>query len=415
MANEYSVNGSWIVDGRTIARKVKVSSLPLVNQIKDCGATRECPQCNYRIDNSDVSVEWPGLPIGVKFEPTDVELLKHLAAKCGVGDEKPHRFIDEFIPTLDADDGICSKHPENLPGATKDGNTVHFFYRTTNAYTTGQRKRRRICKGSSLIKDVRWHKTGKTKAIKQNGVQIGCKKIMVLYGVACGSSKPYKLNWVMHQYHLGTVEDEKEGEYVVAKVFYQPQKDTEKVDNNAIIEELDAWTYLTTPRTPITDAPVPRRLGKTVSCDDATPIHAIQSPAQESAWSIPSSNSEIKENVQMPIWEDDIPSSNSEIKENVQMPIWEDDSQAVDLDAFDDSLFCNENLDAYDPIADSRLNKEPHSGSNVNADCALGTSRGESSGFDDLEKLDLGTPPDFNLVDLQFSSQDSIFGWLERL
>ncbi|KAI7746408.1 hypothetical protein M8C21_033638, partial [Ambrosia artemisiifolia] len=107
---------SWIVDGRAIARKVKTCSLPLVNQIKDCGAIRDCPQCHFRIDNSDVSVEWPGLPIGVKFEPSDLELLEHLAAKCGVGNQKPHPLIDDFIPTLDVDEGICSKHPENLPG-----------------------------------------------------------------------------------------------------------------------------------------------------------------------------------------------------------------------------------------------------------------------------------------------------------
>lgn len=35
--------------------------------------------------------------------------------------------------------------------------------------------------------------------------------------------KPEKTNWVMHQYHLGTGEDEKDGEYVVSKIFYQQQ------------------------------------------------------------------------------------------------------------------------------------------------------------------------------------------------
>lgn len=54
-----------------------------------------------------VSPEWPGLPIGVKFDPSDVELLEHLAAKCGVGNSKPHMFIDEFIPTIEGDQGIA--------------------------------------------------------------------------------------------------------------------------------------------------------------------------------------------------------------------------------------------------------------------------------------------------------------------
>ncbi|XP_024978383.1 SUPPRESSOR OF GAMMA RESPONSE 1-like [Cynara cardunculus var. scolymus] len=389
---------SWIVDGRGIARKVKTSSLPLVHQIKDCGANRECPQCHCRIDNSDVSVEWPGLPVGVKFEPTDVELLEHLAAKCGVGNEKPHQFIDEFIPTLDVDDGICYKHPENLPGATKDGNSIHFFYRTKNAYTTGQRKRRRICNESGLTKDVRWHKTGKTKAVMQNGVQIGCKKIMVLYGTAGGGSKPCKLNWVMHEYYLGAIEDEKEGQYVVSKIFYQPQKQTEKTDNHFLTDELDAWMTQTSPRTPETDAPDPCRPGKSVSCEDATTDYILQSPQQESGWNV--------ENKYLPS------SSNTGRTGNMELPIWEDDSQAIDLDAFDDSLFCNEDFDAYALLGDSRPNHGPQPGSTNDTS---GTTKGATSGIADLDNLDMGTPPDFSLADLQFSSQDSIFGWLERL
>ena len=37
------------------------------------------------------------LPTGVKFYPFDVELLEHLAEKFGVGNEKPHLYIDMFI------------------------------------------------------------------------------------------------------------------------------------------------------------------------------------------------------------------------------------------------------------------------------------------------------------------------------
>lgn len=83
----------------------------------------------------------------------------------------------------------------------------------------------------------------------------------------------------------------------------------------------------------------------------------------------------------------------------MELPIWEDDSQAVDLDAFDDSLFCNENLDIYAPLGDKRLNH----GFNVNTHDAPGTSRGASSEVADLNDLDLGTPPDFNLVVSLFS------------
>ncbi|KAL4568303.1 hypothetical protein LXL04_023912 [Taraxacum kok-saghyz] len=265
----------WILDGRTLARTIKATGLPSHHQIKDCVANWECPQCGCTSDDNDVSNEWPGLPIGVKFDPSDVELLEHLAAKCGVGNGTPHPYIDEFIPSLDGEEGICYEHPENLPGSRKDGNSVHFFYRTTNAYTTGQRKRRKIHNGYTL---TRWHKTGKTKAIFKNEVQLGFKKIMVLYMAAAGSSRPCKINWVMHQYHLGTAEEEKDGEYVVCKLFYHPKKHSD----NTSIEHSDASVSLTSPRTPKLNDPHPPRPRTSHMYQDVTADYALQSPSQES-------------------------------------------------------------------------------------------------------------------------------------
>ena len=51
----------------------------------------------------------------------------------------------------------------------------------------------------------------------------GFKKILVLYTNYGRQRKPEKTNWVMHQYHLGNNEEEKDGELVVSKVFYQTQ------------------------------------------------------------------------------------------------------------------------------------------------------------------------------------------------
>lgn len=47
---------------------------------------------------------------------------------------------------------------------------------------------------------------------------------MVLYVNVLKGGKAEKTNWVMHQYHLGTGEDEMEGDYVISKVFYQQQQ-----------------------------------------------------------------------------------------------------------------------------------------------------------------------------------------------
>lgn len=58
----------------------------------------------------------PGLPAGVKFDPTDQEILEHLEAKVLSDTHKTHPLIDEFIPTLEGENGICYTHPEKLPG-----------------------------------------------------------------------------------------------------------------------------------------------------------------------------------------------------------------------------------------------------------------------------------------------------------
>lgn len=81
---------------------------------------------------------------------------------------------------------------------------------------------------------MRWHKTGKTKPIFVDGTQLGCKKIMVLYLVLVKGGKPEKTNWVMHQYHLGTGEDEMNEEYVVSKVFCQQQLQSKQNDINKL-------------------------------------------------------------------------------------------------------------------------------------------------------------------------------------
>lgn len=109
-----------------------------------------------------------------------------------------------------------------VAGVTKDGLVRHFFHRPSKAYTTGTRKRRKVhtdIQGN----ETRWHKTGKTRPVVFKNKVKGHKKILVLYTNYGKQRKPEKTNWVMHQYHLGDNEDEKEGELVVSKVFYQTQ------------------------------------------------------------------------------------------------------------------------------------------------------------------------------------------------
>nr|ACL54469.1 unknown [Zea mays] len=213
---------TWIIDSQRFATKIKnASGSSDPSKQKWIGnPSKECPKCSHVIDNSDVVHQWPGLPKGVKFDPSDQELIWHLMAKHGKSGIKPHPFIDEFIPTVEEDEGICYTHPQKLPGVKQNGSVSHFFHRTFKAYNTGTRKRRRINTDDA---DVRWHKTGNTKPVLVDGKHLGCKKIMVLYISPLKGGKAEKTNWVIHQYHLGTGEDERDGEYVVSKIFFQQQ------------------------------------------------------------------------------------------------------------------------------------------------------------------------------------------------
>ncbi|XP_062105924.1 NAC domain-containing protein 73-like [Humulus lupulus] len=185
---------------------------------------RTCPSCGHQIKCQDQAGihHLPGLPAGVKFDPTDQELLEHLEGKVRSETCKVHPLIDEFIPTIDGENGICYTHPQKLPGVSKDGLVRHFFHRPSKAYTTGTRKRRKVHTDADGG-ETRWHKTGKTRPVFVGGRVKGYKKILVLYTNYGKQRKPEKTNWVMHQYHLGNNEEEKEGELVVSKVFYQTQ------------------------------------------------------------------------------------------------------------------------------------------------------------------------------------------------
>ncbi|XP_044955185.1 SUPPRESSOR OF GAMMA RESPONSE 1-like [Hordeum vulgare subsp. vulgare] len=206
------------------------------------------------LENPLVLSQWPGLPAGVKFDPTDLELVEHLEGK--VGRAASHVLINGFIPTIEEAEGICHTHPENLPGVKLDGIASHFFH-VSNAYDVGKRNRRKISHSDHTVCDEnhRWQKTGKSRSILgNNGVIKGWKKILVLYiGSRKGGGKAEKTNWRMHQYHLGVDQDEKQEELVVSKVFYQfPSNDVGQPLICSGNKEYDSFAGENDPTTPIT-------------------------------------------------------------------------------------------------------------------------------------------------------------------
>ncbi|CAH2055380.1 unnamed protein product [Thlaspi arvense] len=379
---------AWIVDGRGIATKVKNASVSSALQIKDCGASIKCPNCSYRIDNSNVSVSalplsmslsetdyvliscwfqvlvpWPGLPKGVKFEPTDEDIIEFLEAKCGIGGSEPHVLIEEFIREVTEDVGINYTHPENLPGANKDGVSVFFFHKTVQAYGTGQRKRRKITPTCLNEEPVRWHKTGRTKAVLVDGVQRGCKKIMVLYKSARKGSKPEKSNWVLHQYHLGT-EGKEVGDYVVSKITYQQQKLGDEGESSGVRGG---------PRTPKTNTPPPPR-----------PLHDAVAGDEDA----------FDDTKMFDLFAEGLDS----IPEAALGKAWSKKEEDYVVNLSEDNLTCNESIEASS-LWENQLLPNP----------SLGTF-GEIDGFalSDLDNADLGTPPDF----LTLASQESLLNWI---
>ena len=73
-----------------------------------------------------------------------------------------------------------------------------------------------------------WHKTGNILPVMVNGRQMGSEKVLVLHTNKNFDHSRKKKNFnqqrtncMMHQYHLGDLELEKERELVLCKIFYQ--------------------------------------------------------------------------------------------------------------------------------------------------------------------------------------------------
>ncbi|KAL2546357.1 NAC domain-containing protein 8 [Forsythia ovata] len=420
---------SWLVDSNRIATKIRsasgASDPGKVNW--QSNPTKSCPNCQYSIDNSDVVHQWPGLPSGVKFDPSDQEIIFHLLAKVGVGNSKPHPFIDEFIPTVNEDDGICYTHPQYLPGVKQDGSVSHFFHRAIKAYNTGTRKRRKI--HDVNIGDVRWHKTGRTKPVFLDGVQRGCKKIMVLYVSPVRGGKAEKANWVMHQYHLGTGEDEKEGEYVISKVFYQLQqvKQSEKIEE-AVRESIDVVVAKVDPVTPKSVTPEPPRSERrysNIETGEESFVPSVQHLNQgnmEEEVETPSEQPKNQYHNTTENHDDQVEDKNGdEAVDDTKW--WENESQFLlsSQQLVEGLSLCDELLQSQSPNRDGNENGQGLNHKPLLSDYAR---LGPEDLKKDLEEcqglvldpsnpanIELDTPPDFRLSQLEFESQESYIAW----
>ncbi|KAJ0813224.1 putative transcription factor NAM family [Helianthus annuus] len=420
---------SWLVDSNRFASKIKSASGACdPENIKwKSNPTKACPNCHHIVDNSDVNQAWPGLPRGVKFDPLDQEIIWHLLAKSGARGFQPHPFIDEFIPTVDEDDGICYTHPQKLPGVQQDGSVSHFFHRAIKAYNTGTRKRRKI--HGDDFGDFRWHKTGRTKPVVLDGVQQGCKKIMVLYVSPVKGGKAEKTNWVMHQYHLGTGEDEKEGEYVISKVFYQQQLQSKPngKDEEIVVSDFAAPVVKVDPVTPKSVTPEPPRAEKRVVDTGleqepaetfADPVQHEMEPVNEVELETSGGKlGEDEDNMTNENHVSDIPGANNDSQGGEEVKWWDSESQYIlDSQQLVEGLsLCDEFLQSQSPQRDAE--NQPNGKPRLADYAHLGAEnlKKDLEACQDLvldpANLELDTPPDFRLSQLEFESQESFIAW----
>ncbi|XP_071702155.1 SUPPRESSOR OF GAMMA RESPONSE 1 [Rutidosis leptorrhynchoides] len=443
---------SWLVDSNRIASKIRSASGTChpENITWKSNPTKACPNCHHIVDNSDVNQAWPGLPRGVKFDPLDQEIIWHLLAKSGVNGFESHPFIDEFIPTVEETDGICYTHPKKLPGVQQDGSVSHFFHRAIKAYNTGTRKRRKI--HGDDFGDFRWHKTGRTKPVVLDGIQRGCKKIMVLYVSPVKGGKAEKTNWVMHQYHLGTGEDEKEGDYVISKVFYQQQSQLKPnlKDDDIILEEIDVPIVKVDPITPKSVTPEPPRAERRVQDLGVEqefveiygepgqhemepvyePVEKYVEPGQnemEPVYEPVGINVEPGQHEVEPVYATELENNhipdqtegNNDSQGNGEPKWWDSESQnLLDSQQLVEGLsLCDEFLQSQSPQRDVVDNQQPN-GKPCLADYAkLGSEnlKEDLKACQDLvldpANLEIDTPPDFRLSQLEFESQESFVAW----
>ncbi|PSR88244.1 NAC domain-containing protein, partial [Actinidia chinensis var. chinensis] len=420
---------SWLVDCNRFATKIKsASGLCDPERVNwKTNPTRACPNCQYVIDNNDVTQEWPGLPRGVKFDPSDQEIIWHLLAQVGVKNMEPHPFIDEFIPTVKEDDGICYTHPQYLPGVRQDGSVSHFFHRAIMAYNTGTRKRRKI---QGDFGDVRWHKTGRTKPVILDGAQQGCKKIMVLYVSPIKGRKAEKTNWVMHQYHLGTGEDEKDGEFVISKVFYQQEvKQTDKCEQD-LPEGTDVIIPIVDPVTPKSVTPEPPRTERRFSSFDPgqeSTIRLTDPSSQHHAHEMEHVEDKTEAPYNKPNYQDsllaedlaDPMADNNDNQMGEDSKWWDSESQYLlnSQQLVEGLSLCDELLQSQSPNRDGAENGESKGKPRLSDYAHLGPEflKKDLEECQDLvldpANLELDTPPDFRLSQLEFGSQESFLAW----
>ncbi|KAK1353144.1 hypothetical protein POM88_052982 [Heracleum sosnowskyi] len=142
---------------------------------------------------------------GWRFDPTDDELLSYYLRRriCG----NPFHLIYEIQ--------IYGVDPWDLPGKSrlKNNRKTWFFFHVPEKPIN-----RKTVSGF-------WKLSGKDVSIKQKGVLVGTRKILMFYTGRAPTKPKYSTDWVMHEYTLDESLVEDANAYVLCKIMYKGDSD----------------------------------------------------------------------------------------------------------------------------------------------------------------------------------------------
>ncbi|GJR93040.1 putative transcription factor NAM family protein [Tanacetum coccineum] len=180
----------------------------------DNGHCQSCGRHNTTMEAMNAAMDalyLDSLPIGYRFEPTDLELVRHYLLRKIKNENLPKNKIS--VAT------IYGNHPKDIVGyypQAKEGEW-YFFTSRKRKYTNGKRPDRKAGVGY-------WKATGPDKVINYKGVKIGGKKSLVYY--EGHQPNGTKSNWMMHEYVVegyerirASKEDMLLDEHVLCKIY----------------------------------------------------------------------------------------------------------------------------------------------------------------------------------------------------
>ncbi|GAU33578.1 hypothetical protein TSUD_359560 [Trifolium subterraneum] len=167
------------------------------------------------------------LPVGFRFRPTDEELVNHYLKNKLLGNDY---IVNNVIAEVD----VCKFEPWELPDVSviKSDDPEWFFLCPCDyKYAKSRRFNRATKRGF-------WKTTGNDRKIKIRGTDkvIGIKKTLVYYNGRIPGVK--SSNWVIHEYHDVTLEENKRT-FVLSRLIRKAEKKAEEGAETKAEEEAD--------------------------------------------------------------------------------------------------------------------------------------------------------------------------------